>query len=400
MTKLPANANLIADSAVWMESDAVDQLARVAAHPACLRAAGMPDLHPGRGIPIGAAFQFADSVLPDLVGGDAGCGVLLIAGHKHGPRGDALERRVRSALEEPALPEVDPRELLEQSWQRGPRGLAELAGVPESLAELARFIVDDDPPSGRMPREPWWAEQLGTIGGGNHFAEIARVDKVESRAQAAALGLTPDCQVVLVHTGSRALGSALASRYAGQTLSGEATAEYLADLRGAARYARTNRLLVAFRLLRAAGLGTASRIATLFDIVHNTVERRADGTYLHRKGAAPAEHGQLTVVLGSRGAPSWIMQGRGNELCLCCVAHGAGRRMTRSEALAKLKPRYTRASLARSALGTRVICDDTTIMYEEHPDAYKPIEPVVRSLERAGAADRVAALVPLLTVKQ
>lgn len=399
MTILPPNAALIANSNVWMETRAIEQLAQVARHSHCQRAVGMPDLHPGRGIPIGAAFQFAGKVLPDLVGGDAGCGVLVLVGRKDGPRGDALERRVLAALEEPPLPEVSPEALVRGAFEQGPRSLARLSGAPDWLAELASRYEADDASSGALTFGAAHAAQLGTIGGGNHFAEIARVDRITDRERARALGLSADSQVVLVHTGSRALGAVLAEKYAGRELEGANIAEYLADLRGAVRYARTNRLLVAFRLARAAGIGTVARIAAHFDIVHNTVEPRADGTYLHRKGAAPAELGQPTVVLGSRGAPSWILEGLGNNACLCCVAHGAGRRMTRSEAVSKLKPRYTRASLTRSGLGTRIVCDDTALLYEEHPDAYKPIEPVIESLEEAHAGRRVAALVPLMTVK-
>jgi len=400
MTQLPAHASVIANASVWMESEAIDQLHRVAALPFCVRAVGMPDLHPGRGVPIGAAFVFSGRVLPDLVGGDAGCGVLVLAGHKEGPRGDALERRVLAAWDDPVLPDVDPEELLLAAWQGGPRALSWLREVPEALAELARQFADDEAPSGAFPLERAHALQLGTIGGGNHFAEISRVDRIADRARARALGLFRDAQVVLVHTGSRALGAALHARYAGATLEGGAIEAYLADLRGAVRYARTNRLLAAWRMARAAGLGTASRIARMFDIVHNAVEPRADGAFLHRKGAAPAERDQPTVVLGSRGTPSWVVQGLGNDACLCSVAHGAGRRMARSDAHAKLKERYTRASLARTGLGGRVICDDASLMYEEHPDAYKPIEPVVESLEQAASAARVASLVPLITVKK
>ena len=400
MTTLPANASIIADPTVWMESDALTQLARVAGHPACVRAVGMPDLHPGRGIPIGAVVELENTVLPDLVGGDAGCGVLLVAGQKDGPRGDALERGVRAALEEPVLPEVDPEELENESVRRGPCGWKHVRGVPRALAELAESLTDQAAPSGTLTLEPWWAAQLGTVGGGNHFAEISRVDRVTDRARAKELGLVADAQVVLVHTGSRALGAALATRHAGRTLTGADIEPYLADLRGAVRFARTNRLVVAYRLMRAAGLSSAARVRAMFDIVHNAVTPRALGSYLHRKGAAPAERDQPTVVLGSRGAETWVMQGLGNERCLCSVAHGAGRRMGRSEALAKLKPRHTRASLTRSALGSRVICDDSSLMYEEHPDAYKAIEPVVQSLEAAEAAVRVASLVPLVTVKQ
>ncbi len=76
---LPAHARLVARDDVWMESEGIHQLARVAALPGCVRAAGMPDLHAGRGIPVGAVFAFADRVRPALVGGDAGCGVRVVA---------------------------------------------------------------------------------------------------------------------------------------------------------------------------------------------------------------------------------------------------------------------------------------------------------------------------------
>jgi len=399
-TPLPTHASIMADASVWMESDAVAQLARTASHPACTRAVGMPDLHPGRGIPIGAAFLFEGTIIPDLVGGDAGCGVLLVAGRKDGPRGDALERRVLSALEEPVLPDVDPEALLACAWERGPSGLTDLNGVPDALAELASGMTRDPGASAHLPFETRFAEQLGSVGGGNHFAEISRVERIADKPRAKALGLGSDAQVVLVHTGSRALGTLIATRYAGRPLASADIETYLADLRGAIRYARTNRLLVAFRLMQAAGLGSPARVSFMFDLVHNAVERRSDGAFLHRKGAAPAERGQPTVVLGSRGAPSWVMSGLGNDACLRSVAHGAGRRMGRSEAYDKLRARHTRASLTRTDLGTRVLCDDTTLMYEEHPDAYKPIEPVIESLEHAEAATRVASLVPLLTVKK
>lgn len=399
-TQLPAHAAVIARPDVWMESEAIAQLARTAREVACLRAVGMPDLHPGRGIPVGAAFLFQAEVRPELVGSDAGCGVLLLAGKKQGPRGDALERRVRAALEEPVLPFVDPGALLSCAWHEGPAGLASLPDVPDDLAELARALPRDRGPSGVLPEGAAFAAQLGSVGGGNHFAEISRVDKIGDRGAAKALGLSLDAQVVLVHSGSRALGSTVAERYAGKVLNGDQIEPYLADLRGCVRYARANRLLIAYRLLRAAGLSNLGRIACHFDLVHNTVEPNGSGSFLHRKGAAPAERGQPTVVLGSRGAPSWVMNGMGETKGLCCVAHGAGRRMTRSEAVQKLRLKHTRASLTQSALGTRVLCDDAMLMYEEHPDAYKPIEPVIQSLEEFGAATRVAALMPLITVKK
>ena len=400
MTVLPSNAHVVAGDDVWMESAGIEQLARVAGLDGCVRAVGMPDLHPGRGIPIGAAFLFADRVLPDLVGADAGCGVLLVVGHRDGPRGDALERRVRAALDTPVLPDVDPDALLEAVLRDGPRGLATLDGVPDALAELVRRAPADEGPSAALPDIPNAAEQLGTIGGGNHFAEISRVDRIFDKTRARALGIRTDAQAVLVHTGSRALGAALAERHVARTLLEAGDIDgYLDALRAAIRYARANRWLVAWRLLGAAGLASDARVATVIDLVHNGVER-CDGCYLHRKGAAPAAKDAPTVVLGSRGAPSHVMMGTGSVTGLSSVAHGAGRRMGRTEAYSKLKDRHTRASLVRTALGSRVIADDAMLMYEEHPDAYKPIAPVVESLCRDGLAHRVASLVPMVTVKR
>jgi release factor H-coupled RctB family protein len=93
------------------------------------------------------------------------------------------------------------------------------------------------------------------------------------------------------------------------------------------------------------------------------------------------------------------MRGTGAEAGLRSVAHGAGRRMTRSEAVDKLKHRYRRSEVVRSPLGGRVICDDRQLLFEEHPDAYKPIEPVIAALEAHHQATRVAALTPIITVK-
>jgi release factor H-coupled RctB family protein len=93
------------------------------------------------------------------------------------------------------------------------------------------------------------------------------------------------------------------------------------------------------------------------------------------------------------------MRGTGDEAGLRSAAHGAGRRMTRSEAVDKLRHRYRRSEVERTALGSRVLCDDKILLFEEHPDAYKAIEPVICALENHRLATRVAALTPIITVK-
>ena len=92
---LPANAAVIANPDVWLEGDALAQLARVAGHRDCVCAVGMPDLHPGPGLPIGAAMAFKEHVLPALVGSDAGCGALMVGLAKVKLSPASLERRLR-----------------------------------------------------------------------------------------------------------------------------------------------------------------------------------------------------------------------------------------------------------------------------------------------------------------
>ncbi len=399
---LPAHASVIARDDVWMDGEGIEQLARVAALPGCVRAVGMPDLHAG---PVGAVFAFADRVRPELIGGDGGCGVRVVAALAGRISLDAIERRVEAALDEEPLADCDPRALFDAVWHRGARAFADLDGVPDALAELAAvepadaFGASGDP----EPYRSGFEAQLGTVGGGNHFVEVARVASVPDAATAAEIGLAKGGLVVVAHSGSRGLGYAVGKRFQGRELCGADIAPYLADLAGACRFARANRFVLAWRMLRALSAARPGKVAGGFDVTHNDVVRETVGgapAWIHRKGAAPARGCDPTIVLGSRGAPSWVLRAADCEAGLRSVAHGAGRRMNRGEARAKLKGRYTRAELSRTRLGGRVLCADPDLLYEEHPDAYKPVEPVVASLIEAGLATPVAELHPALTVKR
>jgi release factor H-coupled RctB family protein len=396
-----AATRLVATPEVWMEGEAVRQLDQVATAADCEMAVGMPDLHPGPGIPIGAAFGFRSTVHPRLVGSDAGCGALVVGLGKV-KLTSALERRVRAEFQSPPLEEVDTEALCEAVWKKGPMGLVDFAlgDVVDAVAE--GLDADGHCESGELI-SPVFGSALGTIGGGNHFAEIGRVAKVVDRPAAEALGLRQGSLVLLCHSGSRGLGKALADKWGHAELQAREAAPYLAELAGAVRYARANRILLAARLLRALGVARCSKIACAFDSVHNCVQRECCGQselWVHRKGCAPAHEGQFAAVLGSRGTSSWIMRGRGNSAGLSSVAHGAGRKMKRSEAREKIRARYRRKQLKQTRLGGLVICDDNKLLYEEHPDAYKDIEPVIASLEKAELADRVVSLEPLITVKK
>lgn len=428
---LPGSVEVIEGPGVHIEADAVSQLRRVAGLPGCVRAVGMPDLHPGPGIPIGMVTSSTTHVHPTLVGSDAGCGVTAVVARKLVAPGKQL-RRIDAATADPEPLPVDPIDALEAAWHGGPRGLAALPGMPEALREWVDTVAWGEPlgASGPIPavlREARHGEALGTTGGGNHFIELARVDQVVE--DDALPGLQRGAHVVLAHSGSRGLGYALILRWqkalgvegdghegaAGGALhEPEEIATYLGELAGCCRFAQANRALLVWRLLQAVGAGRVDRLGGALDLVHNDVRpgepsveppgevsaEHGRAAWVHRKGAAPARAGELTVTLGSRGNPSWILRGQGNDAHLCSVAHGAGRKIPRSEAKARLMHRYRKTDLTRTALGGRVLCDRPELLWEEHQDVYKPIEPVVAALEQAGVATRVASLVPMVTVKR
>jgi release factor H-coupled RctB family protein len=341
-------------------------------------------------------------VHPTLVGSDAGCGVTAAIARKVVGPAKRLRRIEKATADRPELP-VDPLEGLEAAWYGGPRGLAALDGMPDAFAEWVESVPwgHAHGESGPLPnalRDVRFGRALGTTGGGNHFLELARIESVHE--DDAMDGLRRGGFVVLAHSGSRGLGRALVERWQTHPLDDhDEMRRYLGELAGCCRFAQANRAVLVWRMLEAIGSARADRVSSSLDLVHNDVSRN-QGVWLHRKGAAPARKGELTITLGSRGTPSWILRGRGSEVHLSSVAHGAGRRIPRSESKARLSHRYKRAELRKTTTGADVLCDRSELLWEEHPDNYKPIEPVVAALEHFGVATRVASLMPVVTVKR
>jgi len=413
----------MANDAVWMEGTAIDQLVRSSGLNGCVRTVGMPDLHAGHNGPVGAAYAFSGAIHPGLIGTDAGCGVRFAGTTVKRSSLDALERRIRATFDDEQLFDADfiktnACETFRTVWRWGVKGLTEVRGIPEKIKALAELENDVPEPGAnlssdfiddQLARE--LGRSLGTIGGGNHFVEISQIEEIADHDAAEKLGLKKGKLAVMAHSGSRGLGYWLADRFTGrfsgralsQARPDEDMAEYLAALAGTLNFARANRFILAYKALSALGAAKESKIVSTIDVVHNNISKvnlSGSDLWLHRKGSAPAHKDQPTMILASRGALSWIATGSGNEAGLFSVAHGAGRRMTRAEATAKLKQRYTRQNLSRTKLGGRVVCNNANLLYEEHPEAYKPIEPILASLAKNNMAKPVASLRPLITVKQ
>jgi release factor H-coupled RctB family protein len=359
-----SRVQIFASSTSWIEDAAVQQLKHLATRNGVVAVAGMPDLHPGHHGPVGCAAKSIDIVHPDVIGTDIGCGMQLWAL-------DTVERRLN--LDKL----VDRMSSMEGAWSGDARQAMESHG----LKELS------------------YAAALGTIGGGNHFCEVQVVDEVIDLQLAEAAGLVRGCATLLVHSGSRGLGAATLVRHYKDGIAGLPLAsgglDYIADHDEAVRYATLNRQIIASRAL-AAIRAEGRQIA---DNPHNIVE--LDGqTVLHRKGAAPTNRG-LVPIAGSRGAFTYLVKPlAGPQAALGSLAHGAGRKHDRGSMERRIRTEPGKIQkLARTALGSRVICTDRKLLLEEAPEAYKDIGKVVDDLKSLGLAEVVAVLRPLITFK-
>ena len=360
----PATVTIFASEGSWIESDAVDQCHQVAALDGMIHVAGMPDLHPGKGAPIGAA-MLSRVLYPHLVGSDLGCGIAVFPFR--------LKRIVPERLA-PRFPDLD----------------VELD--VESAAELD--------PDGDLVVPGGWTEGLGTLGRGNHFVELARVESVLDTVHAERLGVAAGDAVLIVHSGSRGFGGRILRSHTEVHGAGPAAdpAAYLAAHDDAVRWGSRNRRLIAARVAAALGAEPAEPIV---DECHNLVVfdgSSDDGLYLHRKGLARGDSRDV-LVAGSRGTRSFLVAGHAGATANWSVAHGAGRKLSRADALARGRSKYTVDELRRTPLGSLVVCGDRQLLFEEAPSAYKRIEQVIADLTGHGLATPVAATVPLVTYK-
>ena len=450
-------ARVFADGELLAEIAAdrsLEQLQNVATLPGIVEAAlAMPDIHQGYGFPVGgvAATAPPDGVVsPGGVGYDINCGVRLLAlpltTSELGARGEALvheiSRRVPVGaghggslrLANPALDEV---------LARGPRTLLRerAIGTAEDLehTESNGCLEGADPAEVSERARARGADQLGTLGSGNHFLELQRVAAIIDPAAAKAFGLQEGQLTVLIHSGSRGLGhqvctdyvrrmDSVLSRYritlpdrqlACAPLSSAEGQSYMGAMAAAANFAWANRATLAHRVREAVaavlGADIADGTRQVYDVAHNVAKlERHHGRMLcvHRKGATRAfppgspeipdayrTVGQPVFIPGSMGTSSFVLAGQPAAMALSfgTTCHGAGRRMSRTGARRQISGGELRRRL--EAQGIVVRCPSNRGLAEEAPFAYKDVERVVAVVERAGLARRVAQLAPLGVVK-
>jgi tRNA-splicing ligase RtcB len=414
----------------------------------------MPDMHWGYGFPIGgvAAVDAKEGVIsPGGVGYDINCGVRLAIVPM--PFKDLSESKKRRLIDEiyhqvpsgvgighkkgSGLSDSD----YQQIAKKGARWSVEQGyGFAHDLEHMESHGVIEGADLSAVSEEAKMRgrNQLGSIGSGNHFAEIGLVEQIFSPEIATAWGVGEGQIYILIHSGSRGFGHQVCQdtlnsfvrkkldeglpdrQLVCAPIQSREGQDYFAAMATAANYAFNNRqqILHAVRQAFKVVLGiNPEEIKLLYDVCHNIAkfeEHVVDGKKrklcVHRKGATRAygkgaaelsplfqETGQPVMVPGDMGRASYLMVGLGNTLTWCSACHGAGRARSRHESHRAWNHKDPLKYM--ESIGVDVRAASMKTITEEMPDAYKDVNAVVEAVQEAKLADKVARLRPKLIVK-
>jgi tRNA-splicing ligase RtcB len=438
-----------------MDEKVYEQVTNVATLPGIVRASyAMPDAHWGYGFPIGGVAAFD----PDLggvvsaggVGFDISCGVRLL---RTGLRvedlqtvkeqlAEALFHRIPAGVGSTGKVHLDRHEM--DGMLAG--GATWAVGRGHGSQEDLQFIEEHGCMAGAKPdcvsdyAKKRQQDEMGTLGSGNHYLEVQQVVTVFDPEAGAVFGLREGDLVVSIHCGSRGLGHQIgteflkrmavsAARYhielpdrelASAPINSEVGQEYLGAMRAAINCALANRQIVTHLVRQVfADLLPQATISLLYDVSHNTCkveEHVIEGTptrlFVHRKGATRAfgpghpdippslrAVGQPVLIGGTMGTSSYVLVGTKESMSLAfgSACHGAGRRMSRHEALRQWHGRDVVKELA--VRGILIRSPSMRGVAEEAPGAYKDVSEVVDAADEANLARKVARLEPLVCVK-
>lgn len=364
---------------VWtdeIEQRARQQLVNVSQMPFIHHhVAAMPDVHTGTGATIGSVIATHQAIIPTAVGVDIGCGMIA----------------VRTSLTATDLDEKNLKKVFAQISRDVPVGRNQhkedraLTSAALPFDAKLKTMTEKHPPLlkafGKFSN---WIHQMGTLGGGNHFIEVC-LDEAD--------------QVwIMLHSGSRGIGNAIGNYFielarrdmerlmvqlpdrdlAYFPKGAEHFDDYVEAVSWAQAYARENRAQMMNLVLNALARHLPAFAVTteVVNCHHNYVELETHfdaNVWVTRKGAIRSRAGDIGIIPGSMGARSYIVRGKGNPESFHSCAHGAGRRMSRTEASKRFSP----ADLAQQTAG--VICRKDKGVIDEIPAAYKDIDTVMEN---------------------
>jgi tRNA-splicing ligase RtcB len=438
-----------------MDDKVYEQVANVATLRGIVRASyAMPDAHWGYGFPIGGVAAFdADNggvVSAGGVGFDISCGVRLLSTGLNRESVEPVKKRLADELSR-SVPagvgsvgrlhldagEMDAMLIGGARWavDRGYGTAADLERIEEhgQMADAKPEAISDH--AKRRQRD-----EMGTLGSGNHYLEVQHVSKIFDPTVAAAFNLRQGDVVVSVHCGSRGLGHQIGTEYlkkmaisateygielpdrelACAPIDSPLGQAYLGAMRGGINCALANRQIITHLVRRAfETVVPRTELSLLYDVSHNTCKveehrtnARTRRLFVHRKGAtrafgpghpdlpaAFASIGQPVLIGGTMGTASYVLVGTSDSLARSwgSSCHGAGRSMSRHQALKQWRGRQVVDELA--SRGILIRSPSSRGVAEEAPGAYKDVTSVVDAADQAGLSRKVARLEPLVCVK-
>lgn len=378
---------------IWaseIESEAISQLGNIARLPFVFKhVAVMPDVHAGKGSTVGSVVATKRAICPAIVGIDIGCGMAAIKTPLDYRVVQDKIKEIRRSIERSIPVGFESHRAARAPGDKwtGWDKFTNLNATQKILNDKQKFV-----------------NQLGTLGGGNHFIEIC-LD-------------TENNVWVMLHSGSRNIGKTIAEIHIDKAKGlmkrmfidlpdpdlaylAEGTqefSEYLHDLHWCQAYAMENRRLMLDLVMKdlSSAVNNGTEIPRLLEVNchHNYVEKEnhfKENVLVTRKGAVRARTDDFGIIPGSMGAKSYIVKGKGNVDSFCSCSHGAGRRLSRTKARAL----FTVADLERETSG--VECRKDSAVIDEIPSAYKSIEQVMA--DQNDLVEIVAELRQIMCIK-
>ena len=433
-----------------VEPGTVDQVANVATLPGIVKhSMAMPDAHLGYGFPIGGVAAFREEggiISPGGVGFDINCGVRLLRSDLEASSVqplislliDALFQAVPSGLGSTGRLHASDQQLTEAFVSGSKWAMEEGYGFEADLThcEESGHMKGADPAQAGVKARKRGRTQLGTLGSGNHFLEIQRVEEIYDESVAKKFGLFKGQITIMIHCGSRGAGHQICTDHlevltravkkynidipdkqlACAPLGSPEADNYFGAMVCAANYAWANRHIIAHWTREVfERYFPGAKLDLVYDVAHNVAkieEHQVDGKrerlYVHRKGATRAFGpsrsevpdsyrgvGQPVLIPGSMGTSSYVLCGsdRALNLTFGSACHGAGRVMSRSQALKLFTGKNVKAALNKD--GIVVKATSPSMLAEEAPQVYKPSGDVVDVVHNLGIATKVARLMPL-----